>query len=165
MRLFKHGEVLAVVIPRSISDKLGLVEGSELEFFEVEEGLCIAATREAIRNKLKPVIQPLLKQAAPKLMVFSTEGAARDASKRFEKQLRCGELIGTFADKKYYFVSSDFYNSVFQKLFTFLSTEKTIAELSKQSGLPASELAPVIEIMKEKGEVIEKKKGNFLMVK
>ncbi|MBI4406482.1 AbrB/MazE/SpoVT family DNA-binding domain-containing protein [Candidatus Micrarchaeota archaeon] len=165
MRLFKHGDALAVVIPRAVCDKLQLAASAELEFFEVEKGVFVVATRDAIGEKLKPVVQPVLKQAAPRLMVFPTEQAARDASKRFEKQLRVGELIGVCADKKYYFVSGVFYNSAFQKLSSLLSTEKTLGELSKQSGLPLSELVPVIGIMKDKGEIIEKKKGTFLLVK
>lgn len=174
MRLFKHGDSLAVVIPQSLCSKLRLKENSELEFFEVEPGLLILASKEYIEKKLKKTVESLViattasKPAAPlpTLLSFSTEAEARAASAKFEAQLAKGELLAVLgADKKYYLVSLDFYNKTASKLAPLLTSEKTFTQLGSESNLPLRELAAVLQAMKEKGEVIEKKKGSFLLVK
>ncbi len=166
MRLFKHGDCLAIVVPNAICKKLDLKENSDLEFFEIEDGVLALASKEYLEKKLKTIVQPFVKATALEVFTFSTQEAAIQASKRFEKEIREGKLIAILAsDKKYYFVSIDFYNNIFGKIAPLLESEKSLQDLSKQSGLAAKDLLPVLQIMKEKGELIEKKKGQFLLVK
>ncbi|MFH1247371.1 MAG: AbrB/MazE/SpoVT family DNA-binding domain-containing protein [Candidatus Micrarchaeota archaeon] len=173
MRLFKHGDSLAIVVPEAICKKVNLAENSELEFFEVEPGLVVLASRDYIQNKLKKVIEPLIvkpvaskPQVLPQLLVFSTEAEARNASAKLEVPLKKGEIIPVFgSDKKYYLVSAEFYNKIAAKLAPLLEKEKTLVQLVAESGLQLKEVTAVLQAMKEKGEVIEKRKGNFLLVK
>ncbi|MDP3741942.1 MAG: hypothetical protein Q8R15_01360 [Candidatus Micrarchaeota archaeon] len=181
MRLFKHGDSLAIVVPDAICKKNNLKEQHELEFFEVEPGLLVLASRENIQNKLKKQVEPLMVKTAsprviastakpaaslPSLLVFSTEAEARVASSKLEVQLAKGEMLAVLGlDKKYYLISNDFYNKTAAKIAPLLNTEKTFTQLGAESALPLRDLTAVLQAMKEKGEVIEKKKGNFLLVK
>ncbi|MFH0713251.1 MAG: AbrB/MazE/SpoVT family DNA-binding domain-containing protein [Candidatus Micrarchaeota archaeon] len=176
MRLFKHGDSLAIVVPDAICKKLNLKENTELEFFEVENGLFVAATKEYIAEKLKKTIAPLLQVASaaskvpavvkPQLLTFSSEGEARVASQKVEQFMRKGEMLAVFGiDKKYYLVSSEFFEKISAKLSPVLEKEKTLMQLATESGVNQREVIPVLSAMKERGEVIEKRKGNFLLVK
>lgn len=178
MRLFKHGDSLAIVVPDVICKKLNLKENTELEFFEVENGLFVAATREYVAGKLKKTIAPLLQVAStsnaakvpavvkPQLLTFSSEGEARVASQKVEQFIRKGEMLAVFGiDKKYYLVSSEFFEKISAKLSPVLEKEKTLMQLVTESGVNQREVIPVLSAMKERGEVIEKRKGNFLLVK
>ncbi len=179
MRLFKHGDSLAIVIPEAVCKKNSLKDGSELEFFEVEPGLVVLASRENIQNKLKKAVEPAMSKSPlvvappakppaplPSLLVFSTEAEARVASSKLESQLARGEMLAVLgSDKKYYLISADFYNKTAAKIAPLLNVEKTFTQLGAESALPLRDLTAVLQAMKEKGEVIEKKKGNFLLVK
>ena len=163
MRLFKHGNSLAIVVPDNLCKKLGLSDNSDLEFFEVEPGVMVLATRQFLESCVKTAVQPVLKISD--LQVFSTEPVAREASKKIELQLRKGEVIAAFgSDKKYYLITNELYARVVAKVLPLLNVEKTFAQLVTESGLPMQQLVPVIAIMKERGEVIEKRKGYFLLV-
>ncbi len=164
MRLFKHGNSFAIVVPDNLCKKLGLSENSDLEFFEVEQGVMVLATRQFLESRVKTAVQSVLKISD--LQVFSTEAAAREASKKVELQLRKGEVIATFgSDKKYYLITNELYARVAAKTSPLLDVEKTFAQLVTESGLPMQQLVPVVAIMKERGELIEKRKGYFLLVK
>lgn len=176
MRLFKHGNSLAVVVPEPLCKKLNLAEESELEFFEVEPGLLALASREYIRDNLKKTVGTFVSKAlppsgqkpvaVPSLLVFSTEAEARVASAKLEPQVSKGQVLAVFgSDKKYYLISLDFYNKTAAKIAPLLASEKTFDQLGTESGLPLRDLTAVLQAMKEKGEVIEKKKGSFLVVK
>lgn len=180
MRLFKHGDSLGIVIPEAICKKNGLKENSELEFFEVESGLLVLASRENIQNKLKKALEPYSLAKAPRvvstpakpaaplpsLLVFSTEAEARVASSKLEPQLAKGEMIAVLgSDRKYYLISLEFYTKTAAKIAPLLNAEKSFTQLGSESALPLRDLTAVLQAMKEKGEVIEKKKGSFLLVK
>jgi len=62
-------------------------------------------------------------------------------------------------------ISLDFYNKTAAKIAPLLASEKTFTQLGSESALPLRDLSAVLQAMKEKGEVIEKKKGSFLLVK
>ncbi len=166
MRLFKHGQSFAIVIPDNICKKLRLSEATDLEFFEAEDGLLLLATRELLSQKLKKVIQPLITAIIPDLLTFSTEQDALIASKKLEPQIRKNEVLAAFgSDRKYYLISATLYAKVADKLFPCLGVEKTMPQLATETALPLKELVPVVAILKEKGEVIEKSKGKYLLVK
>ncbi len=168
MRIFKHGDSLAIVVPDSLCKKFSFSENSELEFFEAGDGLLVLATRSYIASKLKRDVQPFLQRApaVPDLLVFSSESEAKAASRKLEPQLRSGDILAVFgADKKYYLISLEYYSKLSSKVAQYLSTEKTLAQLASESGISMRELVPTLAAMKEKGEAIEKKKGSFLLVK
>ncbi len=188
MRLFKHGDTLAVVIPENLRKKFNLKENQDFEFFELEDGVLVMFNRETLAKQVKnKTLLDLARLAGsgfgtagsaasaapstpaialPNLMVFANEIEAKEASRKFSQELKRGDLIGvTGTDKKVYVLSSAFYSTIAAKLAPLLEKEKTLLELCKESNLPQKDVFPVLQAMKDKGDAIEKKKGVYLAVK
>lgn len=56
MRVFKHGDALAIVIPQSLVSSSGLNDGDELEFIETERGVFVLLTKEKLSELAKPKV-------------------------------------------------------------------------------------------------------------
>lgn len=99
-------------------------------------------------------------------VIIENEVEARDASLRLEQELRTGEVLGTRGfDKKYYVAQKRFYSAWNEKIRPFLK-EKMLNLDQVAEALSMSEVAArvALELMREQGEIIEKKKGWYSAV-
>ncbi|NYZ78344.1 hypothetical protein H0N96_03010 [Candidatus Micrarchaeota archaeon] len=219
MKLFKHGEVLAIVMPESLRAKTGAKEGDDYSWFEAEPSVFILVeksrlndlTRQgavaALANKLadgqtqaqhdSPVVTrasevPAVTQAQPRsapfktphegevdknliqqlnsvgFLILSNEMEAKVVSMRLESDVKMGRVLGIRGfDKKYYVVTREFYDALSKKLLKALSgkKEENVAALSESLKAPQEACIAVLYLMKEAGEVIERKRGAFTLVK
>ena len=182
MRLFKHGDSLAVVIPGDLRKKFNFKENQDFEFFELDDAVLVMFNRDTLAKQVKnrTLVELLQKLGAgtvgtanapvampvQPLTIFASETEAKIAAKKFETQIKSGELIAVpGTDKKIYFLSAQFYAATSSKLVQLLEKEKTLAELCTASGLEQKEVFATLQAMKDKSEVIEKKKGCYLAVK
>ncbi len=100
-------------------------------------------------------------------LVISSEVDAKEASTRLEGEVKAGRVLGVRGfDKKYYVVTREFYDALSMKLSKALSgkREANISELSEFVKAPQEACIGVLYLMKEEGEVIERKRGFFTLV-
>ena len=185
MRLFKHGDSLALVMPPALVAKLNARENQEFEFFELDEGVLVLAKKETLAKQVKSKAladiarllgsggssspasaSPAPAVVLPPLTVFASEAEAKIVAKKFEQQLKTGELIGVAgSDKKVYILSAAFYSATSAKISPLIEKEKSLGEICAVSGLGQKEVFATLQAMKDKGDVIEKKKGSYMLVK
>lgn len=216
MRFFKHGEVLAISLPESLRQKLGVSENDEYDFLEIRDG-GLALVKKGAKTSLEKIRQtlPLLqttnasaKPAAtyPKpenskpalsttakpaslpspealqnkpasfsstgaaldrqgFLVLSTEDEAKAFSQRFENQIKAGEIKGVRGfDKKFYLASRAFSEAYADRLLVALKEPKTAPELATTLRQPLDGVTALLYLLKEEGEIIEKKRGLFARV-
>lgn len=79
--------------------------------------------------------------------------------------IKSGEIVSLRSfDKKYYFVTSDLVNSVGSEIIANLEQgDMTLDELAENCGLEKDMIKAVIEILRESGDIIEKKKGLYAL--
>ncbi|VVC71654.1 Uncharacterised protein [uncultured archaeon] len=100
-------------------------------------------------------------------VVIENEGEAREASARLEKELREGTVLGTRGfDKKYYVAQKGFYGEWGLKVRKLLKEAGPSGIDAVAGKLSMSEVAARVELelMREQGELIEKKKGLYALV-
>ncbi len=98
-------------------------------------------------------------------MVIELEDEAKAFSRRFERDIKSGEIMGVRGfDKKFYLASRGFFEHYADRLFLLLATEKTPAELATATKLPPNAVQTLLFLLQEAGEVIEKRKGRFVRV-
>lgn len=100
-------------------------------------------------------------------VVMEFEGDARDASARLEKELKEGAVLGTRGfDKKYYVAQKGFYQEWGAKVRKLLreSGPSGIGLVSSRLGMSEVAARVELELMREQGELIEKKKGVYWLV-
>jgi len=229
MKLFKHGEVLAIVMPESIRAKTNAKEGDDYSWFEAEPGVFVLVeknrlndfTRQGAIAALAKKVSELMQHETPVVtrasevskasevsnsaqqhafasktlsqgdaeigsaesrsvknliqqldsngfLVLSNEEEAREASVRLESEVKTGRVLGIRGfDKKYYIVTRTFYDALSKKLLKALSgkKEENVAELCELLKTPLEACTGVLYLMKEEGEVIERKRGFFTLVK
>ena len=111
MRVFKHGDAIAIVIPDSLAKKSSLREGEELEFFEVEPRVFILASKQKIAELAKNTFYPkqttapesVLKKTlfAKGFLSIENEFQAREASREFAKEISSRAVLSaTSFDKR-----------------------------------------------------------------
>jgi antitoxin component of MazEF toxin-antitoxin module len=182
MRVFKHGDALAIVIPESVRAKSNVKEGEEFEFVQVEKGVFALYRKDALEEKarkdLEKIAIPSETQRAqaqqPKqerqinfdCFVLETEGEAKAFSMRFEKELKSGEILGVRGfDKKYYASSTQFFLAKSPLVKNALQKgAQTIEEISGSSGITPLQCICLLNLLREKGEVIEKRKGIYKLL-
>ncbi|MCX6767955.1 MAG: hypothetical protein NTY90_04495 [Candidatus Micrarchaeota archaeon] len=222
MRFFKHGEVLAIVLPESLRKSSGAREGDEYEFLQLEPGVFLMINRDSLGGMAKAgVVAQLAKKLSPQqagdaaaegiaaigpmgggaatkefeaggagksgaewvkgagavdaeklletkgYLVIEQEADAREASVLLERKIRDGVFFGVRGfDKKFYIVSRQFYTAFSPRIAKAIAGKPLpMAEIS--AGLKLSEQActALLQVMKEKGEAIEKRRGVFELVK
>jgi hypothetical protein len=87
---------------------------------------------------------------------------------RLESDVKMGRVLGIRGfDKKYYVVTREFYDALSKKLLKALSgkKEENVVALSESLKAPQEACIAVLYLMKEEGEVIERKRGFFTLVK
>ncbi len=98
-------------------------------------------------------------------LVLSTEDEAKAFSYRFESQIKTGDIKGVRGfDKKFYLASRAYTEAFADKLLIALKEPKTSADLSAVIKQPLEGVLTLLYLLKEEGEVIEKKRGLFARV-
>ena len=98
--------------------------------------------------------------------VIETEDEAKKFSSRLEQQIRSKEILGVRAfDKKFYVATAEYYGSVSPKIFSVISEKDSgLSEISSSAKLDEKACLTILNIMKDVGEIIEKKRGLFRRV-
>ncbi len=101
------------------------------------------------------------------LAVIENEAEAKRVSSVFEKDIKEGRVLGVRGfDKKYYVMSSEFYSSVSSKVEKALSSKDLPAqEIALEAKIDEKHAIAALQLMRENGEVIEKKRGVYALVK
>lgn len=194
MRFFRHGDVLAIALPESLRKKMGIREEDEYDFFEVEDGLVALVKKEKLPAILKEKTDMALRQVAQKtseagsvavqqgpnfrssmaqpawaasgFTVLEDESSAKALSQQFESLIKSGHIRGVRGfDKKFYLATSAYYETTCAKILAALKEKgKTAETLSADLKVPLSGCLTVLYLLKEEGEVLEKKRGEFSRV-
>ncbi|MDP2718043.1 MAG: AbrB/MazE/SpoVT family DNA-binding domain-containing protein, partial [Candidatus Micrarchaeota archaeon] len=173
MRFFRHGDVLAITLPESLRKKLGIAEGDEYDFAEVKPGvLALSAkgvapgeARVSATAVFKPSAKPLLDPLPSGFKVLINEMDAKGFSARHEAAIKSGQIKGVRGfDKKFYLCSRAYFEENGPKVLAALKQEKTVPALSMETRLSEDALLTLVYLLKEEGEVIEKKRGVFVAV-
>ncbi|MBI2445863.1 AbrB/MazE/SpoVT family DNA-binding domain-containing protein [Candidatus Micrarchaeota archaeon] len=209
MRFFKHGSVLAISLPESLRQKLGITENDEYDFVETQPGILTlvrkgsSVSAEKVRQAVatpatgtasKPVSTPhppftpmpsvtssqtASKPAGPSsvygstgtaldrqgFLVLSSEDEAKGFSFRFEGLIKSGEIKGIRGfDKKFYLAARGYSETYADRILVGLKEPKTASDLSALVKQPLEGVLTLLYLLKEEGEVIEKKRGLFVRV-
>ncbi len=172
MRFFKHGDVLAIVLPEELRKSSGVSENDEFEFFELEKGFFALASKKIVGDKMKGEALLLLKPSEKKEFKsadfsFSilTDQELNLRKQFFEIGIKKGELIGVKDfDGKNYVASKKFFDFACKKVLR-MNSSFTLENAAKELNISIDGLKVALMILKEKGEVIEKKKNLFSLVK
>lgn len=99
--------------------------------------------------------------------VVVDEGVARELSQQLEYQIKSGEIMGVRGfDKKFYIASRSFYDSTSSKIIEAkLAKEFQLQDAAAATKTPEAGCLAVLQIMREGGELLEKKRGVFRLVK
>ncbi|MFA4946228.1 MAG: hypothetical protein WC607_01660 [Candidatus Micrarchaeia archaeon] len=187
MRFFKHGEVLAIALPESLRARHGVREGDDYEFVEVAQGVFALARKtpgEPARPALaesKPaagaparIVKPAEKiKASPEAMAFAragyavlnSEGEAKQLSDELEQFIKNGQVVGVRGfDKRFYVVSREFLERHSSAVLGALKEPNTARVAAAQAKMAFDAFNAALVVLKEQGEIIEKKKGVFQTV-
>jgi len=189
VRVFKHGDALAIVFPQSIVSSSGIKDGEELEFVEIEKGLFVLARKEKLSEALRPKVEQAAfsnsfsssnakKQPAQSdglasffkreldskgfVVVFAEKGA-QAASTDFEKEIKSGSILGSRGfDKKFYLATRGFVEQNAPKILRVLKeSPASVEQLTEKTKIHEDGVKALLCILMEQGEIIEKKKGVF----
>lgn len=99
-------------------------------------------------------------------VVIESEGVAREASAKLEAELKSGAVLGTRGfDRKYYVAVKAFYSEWGAKARKLLKEgDATVDAVSGKLGMSEVAARVEMELMREQGEIIEKKKGVYSLV-
>ncbi|NYZ79141.1 hypothetical protein H0N99_03245 [Candidatus Micrarchaeota archaeon] len=94
---------------------------------------------------------------------------ARDAEelcKKFDREIRSGDIIGTRGfDKRFYVAKRSWFTSLFEKVRQSMRKgANNIADISRELKISEPACAVILEIMKDKGDAIEKRRGCYGLV-
>ncbi len=220
MKLFKHGENLAVMIPESLKKRNSLNENDDFEIMEIEKNCFLIVSKASLAEQAKKnVFLKLVEKAmknettalpsqsedkyaaktapqysnpiSPALMnsrenyspnpssslssqifakgfiILEREEEARDASKQLEELIKQQKIIGVRGfDKKFYIVSSNYYDRISRQILPLLAERKlSTSDISSQTNVPEEGVTAVLQILKDKGEIIESRKNLFESIK
>jgi len=98
--------------------------------------------------------------------IIENEQEAKDASMRLEHELKAGDILGTRGfDKRYYVASKSFYTKYSEKVRELLKKESLNSDaLAEKTHLSQNASRVVLEIMREQGDLIEKKRGMYVLI-
>lgn len=99
--------------------------------------------------------------------IIANEEEARQISKQFEKEIKANEIVGVRGfDKKFYIVTGTFLKENYQKITKAIgSRELGIRDIAASAKIDEMGCNACLQVMKEQGEVIEKRKGVFKLIK
>ena len=117
-------------------------------------------------SKFKPG-SPQAKLQTQGFVVLENDSQAKVLHASLEKSIKAGVIRGTRGfDKKYYVVHSALYDSLFQRIARSFEGKKSLslAELASSANADRQAMLAVLNVMKEDGDVIEKKHGVYALV-
>ncbi len=99
--------------------------------------------------------------------VIENELEAKRVSQLLESEIKAGKVMGVRGfDKKFYVVSSTLHGALSEKISKALSQKNmALPEIISETKANESAATAVLQVMREDGEVIEKKKGMYSLVK
>ncbi len=94
---------------------------------------------------------------------------ARDAEglcKKFEREIRSGEIIGTRGfDKRFYVAKKSWFSSMIEKVRQSMKKgANNLADISREVRVSEPACIVALEIMKDRGDAIEKRRGCYGLV-
>lgn len=184
MRVFKHGDAVAVVFPDSLAKKHALKEGDELEFYEVEPRVYVLASKQKVAELVSssfypktasaPSTAPAKQESELKKALYSkgflsieNEFQARSAGDELKGEISSRAVVSARGfDKKAFLVTRSFFDENAPKVMRALR-EKDLAlpAICEASKLPQEACAALLCVLEEQGEILEKRKGLFQLVK
>lgn len=99
-------------------------------------------------------------------LVVANQAEAGAISAELEQSIRTGQVVGTRAfNKKYYITLKSFVSKNAQKLFKAIGTKNTsVPDLSKATGIDEEGIRAILYILAEQGEVTETRRDIFRVV-
>lgn len=159
MRLFKHGDVLAVTVPESLRKKLKLKEGDDFAFVELTRGV-LGLIDKGLTDKVKP--KP---KTSADYLILNSEAEARQLSKGIAQKIKSGEVIGVRGfDKRFYIVSRDYLNKTKSIIKEAVGSGAELKSIVSRSKLPLDACLALVMVLKEEGELIEKKSDFYSVI-
>ncbi|MFC2174881.1 hypothetical protein ACFLQ2_03345 [archaeon] len=109
----------------------------------------------------KPAKSPLGQQ---KYLAIDSLDRAKDVLSKLENEVKNGEVVSVRGfDKKVYITTSDAVETVGAKITSALDKEKTLPEIVSACGEEEGLVRTVIEVLRESGDVIEKREGVYAL--
>lgn len=99
-------------------------------------------------------------------VIVEREGDAQMLSGRLAPQIKKGEIMGVRGfDKRFYLARKGFYVSSSERISKVMrgGKDKSVEEIAKEAKLKNEECEAVLNIMREEGEVVEKKRGTYAL--
>lgn len=119
--------------------------------------------------KAKAYANPVLAQLDSKgFVILDKEDDAKMLSKQLEREIKDGKVRGVRGfDKKFYVVSSTALQKFSEKLLPALSGKEPLSasNAAQVAGLDEQACLAALQVLREDGEVLEKKRGHFIAVK
>jgi hypothetical protein len=100
-------------------------------------------------------------------LVVENEAEAKELSKALEARIKTGDVKGVRGfDKKFYIVSREFYESNVAKVMNSPpKSEFTAAEVTGIVKTPEPGAAALLQVMKEEGQLLEKRRGYYQIIR
>lgn len=98
--------------------------------------------------------------------VVSNEAEAKEISQSLEAEIRSGEVMGVRGfDKRFYVLKRDFFTAASARISGVLAHgDADVATLSAKAKMAVDACIAVLEMLREQGEVVEKKKGYYSLL-
>jgi hypothetical protein len=170
------------VLPENLRKSSEVSENDDFEFFELSKGFFVLASRKLVGEKIKkealselsniikePEMKAELKEQKESKADFSfsilTDAEVSQKKQFFEEGIKKGDLVGVKSfDGKNYIASKKFFDFACKKIFK-LNSNFALESAAKELNVSIDGLKVVLMILKDKGEVVEKKKNLFSLVK
>lgn len=95
-------------------------------------------------------------------VVIADENEAKAVSRQLERQIKGGTILGIRGfDKTFYIAHTNFYNKWVKRIRPLLKEERTHQEVARKLGMSEIACRVMLELMREHGEVIEKRRGLY----
>ncbi len=102
-------------------------------------------------------------QPLPGVSLLSSEREAKEFSKRYEREIKEGRLLGIRGfDKKYYVIRKDYFDKYSQLILKLLEKGPlTLDEIAKRTKLPIHACKGILLLLSEEGQVYESTDNRF----
>ncbi|MEM0372497.1 MAG: hypothetical protein QXO69_01510, partial [archaeon] len=165
--LIRHYERTADSVGKAIGEKaLELMMKKKILFKYKKEGkelIGVDKTYFPLITEKKEETHPLIEKLfSDGFLIIDDASAATFLTNELMRLDRAGDVRGVRGfDKKFYIVTSDRMRAVAPKIEKALKSEKVLKDVAEAAGVSADLCKAVIEVMKEDGDVVEKKENVF----
>lgn len=98
------------------------------------------------------------------IMIIQNEFQARKMAEELSMDLKKGEVIGAHVDKKFYFLSKQYYEIYAARVKSAIGKDSKVEEIVEKSKSSQDTVNAIISILKEQGELLEKTKGKYTLI-